>query len=80
LNDTILKDESKQNKKSRGQFHQHFMRAFFAFYFWAKKLQSPNITREKLRKALLYKKFVQKICTKNVDEIDYLLTYFPKTL
>ena len=39
----------------------------FALIFLHQKLQSQNVTREKLRKALLYKK----TCMLNVDEIDY---------
>jgi len=33
-------------------------------YFCTKKLQSQNLTREKLRKALLYKKFAHKMLMK----------------
>jgi len=33
-----------------------FIKQLFHKYFWAKKIQSQNVTREKLREALLYKK------------------------
>jgi hypothetical protein len=33
-------------------------------YFRAKKIQSQNVTREKLRKALSYKKFAHKMLMK----------------
>jgi len=36
------------------QFHQHLTRTFFANIFAPKNY---NVTKEKLRKALLYKKF-----------------------
>ncbi len=47
---------------SWGQFHQHFTHNFGAKYFCAKILQSQNITREKLCKALLYKKSCAFLC------------------
>jgi len=47
------------NISYRCQFHQHFKLAFCT-----KKLQSQNITREKLREALLYKKFTRKMLIK----------------
>jgi len=37
-------------------FFASFVPIFLSQYFWAKKLQSQNVTREKLRKALSYKK------------------------
>ena len=43
-------------KHTRGRFHQHFTHNFFCQYFWAKKLQSQNVTLEKLREALSYTK------------------------
>jgi len=33
-------------------------------YFWAKKLQSQNVTREKLQEELLYEKFSDKMLMK----------------
>jgi len=57
----------------RCQFHQHFTSnfcnnifatIFFHQYFSTKKLQSQNVTREKLCKALLYKKFARKMLMK----------------
>jgi len=39
----------------KGQFHQH-LRELFSQYPFDKKLQSQNVTRENLRKALSYKK------------------------
>jgi len=50
---------------NRGQFHQHFMCAFCTNIFEPKdRLQSQKVTREKLRKALLYKKFERKMLMK----------------
>ncbi len=46
---------------SSSQFHQHFTSAFFADILSSKKLWSQNVTREKLRKALLYKKLACKM-------------------
>jgi hypothetical protein len=46
----------------------------FVPIFYAKKLQSQNVTREKICKAILYKKFAQK----NVDEIDFELNFLTK--
>ncbi len=45
---------------ARCQFHQNFMRAFF---IW-KCFFCQNVTREKLREALLYKKLKCKMLTK----------------
>jgi len=42
---------------SRGQFYWHFTRNFSANIFAPKKIQSRNVTGEKLSKALLYEKF-----------------------
>ncbi len=47
-----------------GQFHQHFTRAFCQYPFAKKSRQT--VTREKLCKALSWKKIASKI---NVDEI-----------
>jgi len=41
-----------------------FYAHLFCQYFFAKKLQSQNVTREKPRKALLYEKFEHKIMMK----------------
>jgi len=49
---------------TRSQFHQHFTRAFCI-----KKIKSQNVTREKLRKALLYKKFVYKMLKLTQEEV-----------
>ncbi len=51
-----------------------FAPIFLGQYFCAKKLQSQNITIEKLSKALLYKKIMEQ----NVDEIDSWLLLLPK--
>jgi len=40
------------------------LRTTFAPIFYAKKLHSQNVTREKLRKALSYKKFSQNMLMK----------------
>ncbi len=48
---------------NRGQFHHHFIRAFLPVSF-CQKLHSQNVTREKQRKALLYKKFGRKMLMK----------------
>jgi len=46
-------------------------------YFWAKKLQSQNVTREKLCKALLYKiflcKMLMKLAPKNLETANSFL-------
>jgi len=42
----------------------------FCQYFLAKKLQSQNITREKLRKAFLYEKRVRKMLMKSTPDSD----------
>ncbi len=39
-----------------GQFHQYFMSSFCAKMLLPKKIQSQNVSREKLRKTLSYKK------------------------
>jgi len=41
-----------------------FYKCLFCQYFCAKKLQSQNVTREKLHKALLYKNHVRKMMMK----------------
>ncbi len=51
----------------RCQFHQHFMSSFCTDNLWPKK-SSSTVTREKLRKALTYKKMQ----ARNVGEIDPL--------
>jgi len=38
-------------------------------YFWAKKFQSQNITSEKLRKVLFYKKFELKMLMKSTPGV-----------
>jgi len=43
------------------QFHQHFTHQ----YFCAKKLQSQNVTKEQLRKALSYEKLSHKMLVKS---------------
>jgi len=48
----------------RCRFNQHFTHAFYANIFVPKKLQSQNVTREMLRKALLYEKFLLKMLMK----------------
>jgi len=53
------------NRDVRCQFHQHFMRKFFEqTLFW--QLFSSCMYVEKAAETM----FVQKICTKNVDEIE----------
>ncbi len=47
-------------RRCRCQFHQRFTREFFIQIF----PQSQNVTREKLRKRCLYKKFVRKMLIK----------------
>jgi hypothetical protein len=47
--------DHKCNIESRCQFHQHFMRTFLPI-FMCKIIQSQNVTKEKLYKAILYKK------------------------
>jgi len=46
------------------QFHQHFTSAFFIQNFGAKKLQSQNVSREKLHKDFGTKKAPLKILMK----------------
>ncbi len=56
------------------QFHQHFTR-FLHQYFCDKKLQSQNVTREKLRKSLSHKKFGSNMLMKLTQAIT-LYTFF----
>jgi len=49
---------------SRCQFHQHFTSSFCADILLPKKLQSQNVSREKLRKVLLFKKDMCKMLIK----------------
>jgi len=48
----------------RCQFHQHFTCNFFANIFAPKKLQSQNVSKEKLRKALSHEKSAGKMFLK----------------
>jgi len=48
---------------TRGQFHQHFTRAFF-WYPFAIKSQSQTVIREKLHNSPLYKKRAYKMLVK----------------
>ncbi len=61
---------------TRNQFHQHFTLAFLRQYFCAKKLHNQNVTREKLRKALLYKKFSSKMLMKLTQGIKDFVTHY----
>jgi len=55
-------------------FYEHLLRQYFYANISApKKLQSQYVTREKLRKALLYKKLLL-----NSDEIDTCSSQFHK--
>jgi len=49
------------------QFHQHFRQTFCA-----KKLQSQNVIREKLRKRLLYKKGALKMLMKLILVVNFI--------
>jgi len=49
------------------QFYQHFIQDFCANIFVPKKLQSQNVTREKLLKALSSEKFEWKLLMKLTD-------------
>jgi len=51
-------------KSIRCQFHQHFTKKICTNIFSPKKIKSLNVTREKLRKALLYKIFAHKFLVK----------------
>jgi hypothetical protein len=51
---------------SWSRFHQHFTHPFCA-----KKLQSQNVTREKLRQLLLYKKSSHKMLMKLTTGVDF---------
>ncbi len=53
-----------------GQFHQH-LHVPFAQYFCAKKLQSQNVTREKLYKALSYKKISSEMLIGSISSMFY---------
>jgi len=50
----------------------NILRAPFALVFLHQKLQSQIVTREKLRKALLYEKFAHKRLIKLTPRSDYI--------
>jgi len=52
--------KSTKRLSNSSTFYPHL----FCWYFCAKKLQSQNVTREKLHKTLLYKKFAGKMLMK----------------
>jgi len=71
-----------KKKFGRCQFYQHITHAFCGNIFCAKKLQSQNLTREKLHKVLLYKKRTHKMLMKltpglNLDCGNIMLYCFP---
>jgi len=51
-------------KKSQGSISSTFYTLLLRQYFCTKRLQSQNVTREKLREALLYKKLARKMLMK----------------
>jgi hypothetical protein len=59
---------------SSGQFHQHFMQAFFVQKCFAKLFFHLHVTREKLPKRLLYKKGACKILMELTPGVDFINT------
>ncbi len=55
----------------------NILRATFASIFFCKKIQSQNVSREKLRKALTYKKFVCKMLITLTPEVDFTKLFSP---
>jgi hypothetical protein len=54
------------------QFHQHLDEQLLRPYSCAKKLQSQNVTREKLRKRLLYEKGDWKMLMKLTPGLNFI--------
>ena len=64
-----IKKFSKYRDYTCSQFHKHFILAAFSLISFAIKLQTKNVSTEKLHKTLLYKKATRKMVVKLTPRI-----------